>query len=134
MALEDWLNDGMAVSAAVARECLIGWYGENTPARGEWKIAGEAVLPQKFQQPALCLIPAGDRIVPPKSPLALADALMRRFGHDLAAIELVPWLEGTFEVSVDGTLVHSMARDGGFPEHATVIDAVNASLAASAAT
>ena len=46
--------------------------------------------------------------------LALADALMRRFGHDLASIEIVPWLEGTFEVSVDGRLVHSMARDGGF--------------------
>jgi polyhydroxyalkanoate synthase len=75
VALEDWLNDGMAVSAAVARECLTGWYGENTPARGQWKIGGEPVLPQQFQQPALCLIPAGDRIVPPKSALALADAL-----------------------------------------------------------
>jgi polyhydroxyalkanoate synthase len=75
VALEDWLNDGMAVSAAVARECLIGWYGENKPARGQWMIGGEPVLPQKFQQPALCLIPAGDRIVPPKSALALADAL-----------------------------------------------------------
>ena len=61
--------------------------------------------------------------------LALADALMRRFGHELASIELVPWLDGTFEVSVDGRLVHSMARDGGFPEHATIIDAVAASLA-----
>ena len=47
----------------------------------------------------------------------------------LASIELVPWLEGTFEVSVDGRLVHSMARDGGFPEHATIIDAVTAGLA-----
>ncbi len=75
VALEDWLNDGMAVSAAVARECLIGWYGENKPARGEWKVAGAPVLPQQFEPPALCLIPAGDRIVPPKSALALADAL-----------------------------------------------------------
>ena len=66
--------------------------------------------------------------------LALADALMRRFGHDLASIELVPWLEGTFEVSVDGRLVHSMARDGGFPEHAAIIDAVTSSLAASSTT
>jgi len=75
VALEDWLNDGMAVSAAVARECLTSWYGENTPARGAWQIGGEPVLPQKFQRPALCLIPAGDRIVPPKSALSLADAL-----------------------------------------------------------
>ncbi len=29
----------------------------------------------KFSKPALSLIPAGDRIVPPKSALALADAL-----------------------------------------------------------
>jgi len=75
VALEDWLNDGMAVSASVARECLTGWYGDNTPARGLWQVAGAPVLPQQFQQPALCLIPAGDRIVPPKSALALADAL-----------------------------------------------------------
>ena len=75
VALEDWLNDGMAVSAAVARECLLGWYGENTPARGLWKVGGAPVLPQQFQQPALCLIPAGDRIVPPKSAIALADAM-----------------------------------------------------------
>jgi polyhydroxyalkanoate synthase len=75
VALEDWLNDGMAVSAAVARECLTGWYGENITARGEWKIAGQPVLPRRFEQPSLCVIPAGDRIVPPKSALALADAL-----------------------------------------------------------
>ena len=75
VALEDWLNDGMAVSASVARECLTGWYGDNITARGEWKIGGAPVLPQNFAQPALCVIPAGDRIVPPKSALALADAL-----------------------------------------------------------
>jgi selenoprotein W-related protein len=62
--------------------------------------------------------------------LALTEALMRRFGDELAAIELVPWFEGTFEVAVDGTLVHSMARDGGFPAHDTVLDAVASRVAA----
>lgn len=56
--------------------------------------------------------------------LALADALMRAFRHELAGIEIIPWYEGTFDVTVDGELVHSMAREGGFPEHETVIDAV----------
>ena len=60
--------------------------------------------------------------------LALAEALMLRFAADLAAIEIVPWLEGTFEVSVDGQLVHSMARDGGFPRHDAVIEAVASRL------
>jgi polyhydroxyalkanoate synthase len=75
VALEDWLNDGTAVAAEVARECLIGWYGENRPARGEWRIGGVPVDPRKFSRPSLCVIPAGDRIVPPKSALRLAAAL-----------------------------------------------------------
>ncbi len=60
--------------------------------------------------------------------LALADALMRRFGHQLSSIELVPWYEGSFDVTVDGELVHSMYRDGGFPEPATIVDAVQGKL------
>lgn len=56
--------------------------------------------------------------------LALVGALITTFQHELASIELIPWYEGSFEVSVGGELVHSMYRDGGFPEHETVIDAV----------
>jgi selenoprotein W-related protein len=56
--------------------------------------------------------------------LALAGALMMRFRHELSEIELIPWEEGAFDVVVDGELVHSMYRDGGFPEHATIIEAV----------
>jgi polyhydroxyalkanoate synthase len=75
VALEDWLNDGTAVAASIARECLTGWYGENRTATNRWLVGGEPVNPAKFTKPALSLIPAGDRIVPPKSALALADAL-----------------------------------------------------------
>ena len=56
--------------------------------------------------------------------LALAGALMTAFQHELSSIELIPWYEGSFEVSVGGELVHSMYRDGGFPDHQTIIDAV----------
>lgn len=56
--------------------------------------------------------------------LALAEALMKEFRHELAEIELIPWDEGSFDVTVDGELVHSMYREGGFPEHSTVIEAV----------
>ncbi len=62
--------------------------------------------------------------------LALTEKLMLTFGHDISSIELIPWYEGSFDVSVGGTLVHSMYRDGGFPEHETVITAVRAQLAA----
>jgi selenoprotein W-related protein len=56
--------------------------------------------------------------------LALAEALMREFRHELAEIEIIPWYEGTFDVTVDGELVHSMEREGGFAEHVAVIEAV----------
>jgi selenoprotein W-related protein len=61
--------------------------------------------------------------------LDLTKALMYEFGAQLSAIELIPWESGTFDVSVDGLLVHSMKRDGGFPEQMTVNSAVRARLA-----
>jgi selenoprotein W-related protein len=61
--------------------------------------------------------------------LALTDALMRAFTHQLSSIELVPWYEGSFDVAVNGRLVHSMYRDGGFPDHEKVIRAVRDELA-----
>jgi polyhydroxyalkanoate synthase len=75
VALEDWLNDGVGLAAPVARECLTQWYGENTTALGSWLIAGEPVRPEKLRLPALAMVPSADRIVPPKSALALAQRL-----------------------------------------------------------
>jgi polyhydroxyalkanoate synthase len=75
VAVEDWLNDGVPLAGPVARECLGGWYGENTTAAGRWRIAGEAVLPARVRLPVLCMLPANDRIVPPASARALAEAL-----------------------------------------------------------
>ena len=52
--------------------------------------------------------------------LDLIKTLMYEFGTKLAAIEIIPWESGTFDVSVDGSLVHSMRRDGGFPEPSVI--------------
>jgi polyhydroxyalkanoate synthase len=75
VATEDWLNDGVPLAVAVARECLAGWYGENLPARGEWRVAGRPVVPERFAKRALVVQPARDRIVPPASAAALAERL-----------------------------------------------------------
>lgn len=60
--------------------------------------------------------------------LDLAKALMYEFGDKLSSIELIPWDSGTFDVSVDGELVHSMTREGGFPELDVVKRAVRERL------
>lgn len=75
VALEDWLNDGVPLAPAVARECLEGWYVNNTPGTGTWHIDGSRVDPTKFTPPSIAFIPGRDHIVPPSSARALADAL-----------------------------------------------------------
>jgi polyhydroxyalkanoate synthase len=75
VAIEDWSNDGAPLAAKVARECLYEWYGENTPAKGLWRIGGEAVDPRRIQIPSLVVLPSSDRIVPPASARALGEAL-----------------------------------------------------------
>jgi len=71
--LEDWLNDGAPLAGPTARECLVGWYGDNQPGRGQWTVGGKRIVPSKINVPALVMIPSGDRIVPPLSAAALAE-------------------------------------------------------------
>lgn len=70
--LEDWLNEGAALPGPLALDCLLGWYGANTPAMGQWEIGGEKILPQRLHKPVLTIVPGQDRIVPPASARALA--------------------------------------------------------------
>jgi selenoprotein W-related protein len=56
--------------------------------------------------------------------IELAAALLKEFEYGLSSVELIPWHDSMFEVTVGGDLVHSMAREGGFPEPSTIIQAV----------
>ncbi len=85
VALEDWLNDGVPLAAPVAREVLAGWYGANTPARGEWRIAGLPVDPAALAVPAFVTVPGRDRIVPPGAARPLAALIRGAVLHEPAA-------------------------------------------------
>lgn len=87
VALEDWLNDGVPLAGPVARETILGWYGENEPGEARWAVGGRPIRPETFDRPALVVVPDTDRIVPPASALALgrllpnAELRLARTGH-----------------------------------------------------
>jgi poly(3-hydroxyalkanoate) synthetase len=97
VALEDWLNDGIPLAAPVARECLGGWYGGNTPARGEWRIAGLPVDPGALRLPTFVAAPGRDRIVPPESARPLAALVQGAVLHEPAAGHIGMVAGGTAE-------------------------------------
>ena len=75
IALEHWVNDGVPMTAAVARECLIGWAQRNELARGIWQVAGKTIDPGTLSLPAFIAIPRNDHVVPYECALPLANAM-----------------------------------------------------------
>ncbi len=82
VALEDWLNDGVPLAAPVARECLEDWYGRNTPASLEWRVAGEVIDPARTRMPVFVAVPQRDKIVPPESARPLAACIQGARLHE----------------------------------------------------
>lgn len=69
---EDWLNDGVPLTANVARECLSGWYGENLTGKLRWRVGDTVIDPRAVTAPTYVLVPGEDKLVPPESALPLA--------------------------------------------------------------
>jgi len=82
IAMEDWLNDGIPLAGAVARECLLDWYGNNMPARGEWRLGGRVVRPEDWAGQSLVVLPERDRLVPKASAEALLARLPTAARHE----------------------------------------------------
>jgi poly(3-hydroxyalkanoate) synthetase len=75
VALERWVNDGVPITANVARDCLLGWAQRNELAKGQWQIAGKTINPAKLKLPAFIAMPENDHVVPRGCALPLAEAM-----------------------------------------------------------
>lgn len=86
MAIEQWLQDGVALSAPAARECFVRWALDNQPAKGQWSVGGKSVTLADIAAPAFVAIAARDTVVPAvssESLVGLPDATLHRVeaGH-----------------------------------------------------
>lgn len=79
VAVEDWLNDGVAVTQRVIQESLENWYRDNLPMQAQWKIGGQIIHPKYLTThvdcPIFAILPKQDRIVPPASASAVSRGL-----------------------------------------------------------
>ncbi|MGB0719568.1 MAG: alpha/beta fold hydrolase [Bdellovibrionales bacterium] len=84
VAVEDWLNDGVALPYGVAKNVIEDWFFANAPAQQKWSIGGHAIVPQAVDIPALVVASSKDTLVEFDTAKALADALPRAVLHDPA--------------------------------------------------
>ena len=75
MAIEHWVNDGVAMTQKVAEDCLIHWTQDNQPFQLKWRVGGQVIDPAKITIPSFLVAPYHDTIVPSDCALPLADKL-----------------------------------------------------------
>ena len=114
VALEDWLNDGVPLAAAVARECLLGWYGENTPGRGAWRVAGQAIASGGRGSPGPGRRPGAG---PHRAAAVGAGAGERTAGRHGAEAVVRPYRHGVEQPRAEGAVAAAHSVAGGLPCH-----------------
>jgi polyhydroxyalkanoate synthase len=75
VAIQHWANDGVDVTQAVARQCLLDWPTDNPLVKGEWEVSGQPIRPEELDIPVFAAIPTRDNIVPYKCAVPLADKI-----------------------------------------------------------
>jgi polyhydroxyalkanoate synthase len=72
LAIEHWVNDGVAMTHGVAQDCLIDWAQRNTLAKAAWRVGGRIINPATLKMPCFIAAPPDDKIVPSSCALPLA--------------------------------------------------------------
>jgi polyhydroxyalkanoate synthase len=75
IALEHWVNDGVPMTAGVAKDCLIDWAQKNQLVEGKWKVDGKKITPEALKIPAFIAIPKNDHVVPQDCAVPLAKSI-----------------------------------------------------------
>jgi len=73
--LERWVNDGVPMTAPVARDCMIGWAQQNILSKCQWKVGKTRIDPKTLRMPAFVVVPKNDHVVPQECAIPLAEAI-----------------------------------------------------------
>jgi polyhydroxyalkanoate synthase len=79
--LEDWANDGPPISEAAARELFEGFFRDDLPGLGQWRVGGRMIDPDRLPCPLLNIVSTSDRIVPEAASIAVGERLELEHGH-----------------------------------------------------
>jgi polyhydroxyalkanoate synthase len=70
-AVEDWANSGAPLTVPAARDLFVAGFGTDRIGRGQWKVAGQRIAPERLCAPILDFGATRDRIVPPDARVRL---------------------------------------------------------------
>jgi polyhydroxyalkanoate synthase subunit PhaC len=79
--LEDWANDGPPVPQAAAAEMFEGFFRDDLPGSGQWRVCGLVIDPAKVSAPFLNFVSTSDRIVPAASAIRSGERIDLAQGH-----------------------------------------------------
>ena len=65
--IEDWLNEGRAVSKSIIQTCLFDWYRDNKIINGQWVINDVAITQKSLPKDTVVVAAKNDNLVPLKS-------------------------------------------------------------------
>lgn len=83
--IEQWLQDGVGMSARAAKTCFVDWASNNATYHDNWKIAGQAITPNAINKPVFLGIPERDGIVTPAATAPLIHAWPHAHIHRINA-------------------------------------------------
>lgn len=73
--VEDWLNDGVDLTAPAAAQALNQWYVGNEPHNGVWTIGKNLVVASNITVPTFVVAAGNDKLVPAPSALAIVQQI-----------------------------------------------------------
>lgn len=85
IALEHWLNDGVPMTSALAKDTLLGWAQQNQLMKREWVVNGRTIDPSQIDCPVLLALSKNDMVVPEGCALPLSGCIPHAIVHQIDA-------------------------------------------------